>query len=151
MLEIAKEKINKKEIENISVQKGDAENLLFPNNMFDVVMVAFGIRNFEDLNKGLKQIYQVLKPGGLFIILEFSKPSIFPVKQLYKFYSGFFIPFFGRIFTKNKKAYKYLPESVNKFPEGKELVKILEDCGFSETSFIPLSLRICSLYRGKKP
>ena len=151
MLKIGKEKIKKKQLENIiELQEGDCENINFSNNSFDAVIIAFGIRNFENPAAGLKEMNRVLKPGGTVIILEFSKPTIFPVKQLYNFYFLYILPFFGRLFSKDKFAYSYLPESVYAFYEGKNFLIKLEQSGFIKTKHIPLSFGIASIYIGQK-
>ncbi|MBU3676825.1 MAG: bifunctional demethylmenaquinone methyltransferase/2-methoxy-6-polyprenyl-1,4-benzoquinol methylase UbiE, partial [Chitinophagaceae bacterium] len=116
----------------IVLMKGDAENLPFPDASFDAVTVAFGVRNFENLDKGLTEIFRVLKPGGQFIILEFSKVKTFPIKQLYAFYFRYVTPMIGKIFSPNKQAYTYLPNSVAVFPEGEEMNVILQKIGFKQ-------------------
>ena len=113
-------------------------------------MVAFGVRNFEDPLKGLKEIYRVLKPGGFFIVLEFSKPEKFPVKQLYNFYFSFILPLIGKFISGDKRAYEYLPESVKVFPSGKEFLNLMQDAGFQKTYLKKLSFGIASLYCGFK-
>jgi demethylmenaquinone methyltransferase / 2-methoxy-6-polyprenyl-1,4-benzoquinol methylase len=151
MLEIGRQKISKLKLGTlISLQSGDAENLPFPDNSFDVVMVAFGIRNFENLGKGFDEIYRVLKKDGLVAILEFSKPARFPVKQLYRFYSRFIMPFAGKSISGDAKAYSYLPESVKAFPEGEALVHIMNNHHFANAHYMPLTFRIVSLYFGNK-
>jgi demethylmenaquinone methyltransferase/2-methoxy-6-polyprenyl-1,4-benzoquinol methylase len=151
MLEVGREKIKKKNLENkISLQLGDSEKLLFNDNIFDAVIVSFGVRNFEDLEKGLKDMYRVLKPGGTTVIIEFSKPKIFPFKQIYNFYFKAILPVVGKIISKDRAAYTYLPESVKSFPDGKDFLNILEKIGFKKTTCIPLTFGISSIYIGKK-
>ncbi len=149
MLAIAKAKISKKKLDNIiELLQADSENLPFGDNAFDAVTVAFGVRNFEDLEKGIKEIYRVIRPGGKAVILEFSMPTKFPVKQLYKFYFKFILPLFGRLVSKNKFAYTYLPASVSTFPQGVEFVNILKKTGFDATKHIKLTFGIASIYIG---
>lgn len=134
----------------IILQKGDSENLSFENNYFDAITVGFGVRNFENLEKGIAEIYRVLKPGGTFVVLEFSKPRKFPVKQLYNFYFKYITPTVGKIFSKDSSAYSYLPESVNAFPDGEDFLNVLRKAGFTETKAIPQTLGIASIYISKK-
>lgn len=151
MLKIGKEKIKKQGLEHaIQLEQGDSENLRFEASAFDAIIVAFGVRNFEDLEKGLKEIFRVLKNNGTVVILEFSKPVKFPVKNFYTFYFRYILPFVGRIISKDKAAYTYLPESVNAFPDGKDFLKILEKTGFKTLQCIPLTFGISSIYIGKK-
>lgn len=151
MLKVGIQKMKAKEVDHIiSLRLGDSENLAFSENSFDAVTVGFGVRNFENLNKGLTEILRVLKPEGRILILEFSKPNFFPVKQLFAFYSRFFIPFFGKMFSKDKRAYMYLPESVEAFPEGNEFLDILTEVGYSNVSSIRLSGGIATIYIGVK-
>jgi demethylmenaquinone methyltransferase / 2-methoxy-6-polyprenyl-1,4-benzoquinol methylase len=134
----------------IELVNADAENLPFDDDTFDVAMVAFGVRNFEDLEKGLSEIRRVLKNGGLIVVLEFSKPERFPVKQLYNFYFRNILPGIGRLISKNNSAYTYLPDSVGHFPSGKDFTSFLEKTGFSETTIKPVTMGIASIYTGKK-
>lgn len=151
MLNVGKQKINKKKLnDTIKLQLGDSEDMCFPDNSFDAITVGFGARNFENLNKGLKEMYRVVKPGGRVLILEFSKPKNFPVKQVYNFYFSNILPFWGRIISKDKAAYTYLPESVNAFPEGKHFLEIYRNCGFSNVRQVVLSFGIASIYVGEK-
>jgi demethylmenaquinone methyltransferase/2-methoxy-6-polyprenyl-1,4-benzoquinol methylase len=151
MLEIGKEKILKKGLSSIiTLQKGDSEHLEFEMNSFDAATVAFGVRNFENLEQGLKNIHRVLKRDGKLVVLEFSQPESFPVKQLYSFYSRYILPAFGKLFSKDKNAYTYLPESVKQFPYGKGFLTIMEQCGFSQVSCISLSGGIATIYCGIK-
>lgn len=151
MLAIGKTKINKKGLrEIIRLETGDSEDLNFPDNSFDAVTVAFGVRNFENLQKGLKEMARVLKPGGTVAILEFSKPKKFPFKHLYHFYSKYILPSFGRIVSKNKEAYTYLPESVSAFAEDKAFLAEMEKAGFKQVKQKRLTYGISTLYSGSK-
>ena len=151
MLSFGRSKVKTLGVANrITLQKGDAEELGFQDNYFEAVTVAFGVRNFENLSKGLSELYRVLKPGGIVCILEFSKPSVFPVKQFYSFYSFYILPFFGRLFSKDNSAYRYLPESVERFPDGKELLAILKSSGFKETCQYRQTFGITTIYTGIK-
>lgn len=151
MLAIGQQKIEQKKLNNnITLQKADSENLPFEDNYFDAVTVAFGVRNFENLEKGLSEIRRVLKPDGQFIILEFSKVKVFPLKQLYHFYFRYVTPFIGRIFSKSNQAYTYLPNSVAVFPEGEEMCVILQNVGFKQPLCRHVSFGIASIYQSKK-
>lgn len=151
MLQIAEKKIEAKKLQSkIKCIKGDSENLVFENHSFDAITVAFGVRNFENLEKGLQEIFRVLKPGGNFIILEFSKVKKFPMKQLFTFYFRYITPVIGRIISKNNLAYKYLPNSVAFFPEGEQMVVILKNIGFTEVICKEVSQGIASIYHCKK-
>lgn len=151
MLAIGKKKIAEKKLDKIIfLQKGDSENLDFADNTFDAITVGFGVRNFENLEKGLKEMKRVLKPNAKIAILEFSKPKIFPMKQLFGFYFNFVLPLVGKIISKDKSAYSYLPESVKVFPEGNDFVKVMEKVGFHSVKCIPLTFGICSIYIAKK-
>lgn len=151
MLDIGKEKIEKLGLNNeIKLLKGDSETINFDNNTFDAVTVAFGVRNFENLEKGLKEILRVLRPGGKLVILEFTRPSLPIIKNLYNFYLKNVAPKIGRLISKNNNAYQYLNDSVQKFPEKKFFIKILDKLGYKYTSFKTLSLGICSIYLAEK-
>lgn len=151
MLDIASEKIQKRGLsDKFEVRLGDSEKLLFDDNEFDAVTVAYGVRNFENLEKGLSDMLRVLKPGGKAVILEFSKPKVFPVKQLYSFYFHYVTPSIGKIFSKDNSAYKYLPESVEAFPDGKDFIALMERVGYRNTKNRPLAFGICSIYTGIK-
>ena len=151
MLNVGREKMKKKGLDHIiDMQSGDSENLHFDDNKFDAIIVAFGVRNFENLEKGLTEMNRVLKPGGKAVILEFSKPSIFPFKQLYNFYFRWILPKVGKLVSKDSAAYTYLPESVNEFPYGANFLKILDSTGFKHTQCKPLTLGISSIYIGEK-
>jgi len=151
MIEIGIQKILRKNLQNIvKLEIGDAEELDFPNNHFDAAMVAFGIRNFENLEKGLIEISRVLKDGSPLLVLEFSKPTLFPVKQFYWFYSKIVLPIAGRIISKNSSAYTYLPDSIAEFPFGTKMVEIFKNCGYEYCRYKPLTFQIATLYIGIK-
>ncbi len=151
MLEIGKEKVAKKGLDNlIEMVLGDSENLPFEDNSFDAVTVGFGVRNFEDLDKALLEIYRVLRPGGIFVVLETSQPEKFPFKQGYKFYAKYMIPFFGRLFSKDKNAYEYLPESAEAFPYGEDFNNILKKNQFISVHNYPLMFGAASIYKAFK-
>jgi demethylmenaquinone methyltransferase/2-methoxy-6-polyprenyl-1,4-benzoquinol methylase len=152
MLEIGRKKIEKERLENvIHLQKGDSEAINAASDSFDAVMVAFGVRNFENLEKGLSEMLRVVKPGGRLIILEFSKPRWKAMRSLYNLYMGIIAPAVARWFRQNKEAYQYLNASANAFPERQQFVEILNKLGYCDTGFKPLSLGICCIYTGKKP
>ena len=151
MLEIGKKKIEKERlVDKIRLQQGDSETINFAENTFDAGMVAFGVRNFENLEKGLMEIQRVLKPGGQLVILEFSRPDK-PVRSLYNLYMGIVAPQMAKWFRQNKEAYQYLNKSANAFPDKKDLVEILNKVGYSDTRYKSLSLGICCIYTGRKP
>jgi len=151
MLDIAEEKIIKRnQSAYFEVRLGDSEKLLFDNHTFDAVTVAYGVRNFENLEQGIADMLRVLKPGGKAVILEFSKPKTFPIKQLYNFYFNYITPTVGKIFSKDASAYTYLPESVNAFPDGKRFTDLMEKVGYQNTKAKPLAFGICSIYTGTK-
>lgn len=151
MLAIGREKVAAAGLAGrIDLQLSDSENLPFPNHTFDAAIVAFGVRNFENLDRGLQEIARVLKPGSRFVVLEFSKPSRFPVKQLYGLYFRYILPLIGRLVSKDPAAYTYLPDSVNAFPDGKSFLQRLENVGFIENKQIPLTFGIASIYHGIK-
>jgi len=151
MLAVGREKMKKKGLsDKIELLSGDSEQLQFEDNKFDAVIVSFGVRNFENLEKGLADMYRVLKPGGKAVILEFSKPKSFPFKQLYNFYFKWILPKIGNTISKDQAAYTYLPESVRQFPDGENFLNILEKVGFKNTQCKPLTLGISSIYIGKK-
>jgi demethylmenaquinone methyltransferase/2-methoxy-6-polyprenyl-1,4-benzoquinol methylase len=151
MLSFGKEKIKKLGLDQIiELTLGDSEKLAFEDNSFDAITVSFGVRNYENLEKGLTDMLRVLKPGGYCLILEFSNPKNFPMKQLYSFYSKAILPLLGRIISKDPAAYTYLPESVKAFPDGQQFLQILQKVGYSETKWIPMTGGICSIYLGRK-
>jgi demethylmenaquinone methyltransferase/2-methoxy-6-polyprenyl-1,4-benzoquinol methylase len=151
MLKYGNEKIVKLGLEHkIELILGDSEKLPFDDNTFDAITVSFGVRNFEHLEKGLIDMFRVLKPGGKALVLEFSKPRSFPMKQLYNFYFKNILPVLGKMFSKDNTAYTYLPESVNAFPDGEDFLKVFESSGFKKTKCIPLTFGISSIYIGEK-
>jgi len=150
MLEIGRNKLQKAGLQHIELLKGDSETILFDNNSFDAVTVAFGVRNFQDLELGLNEIKRVLKPGGKLIVLECTKPKLPVIKNFYNLYLNVITPWIGRVISKNKNAYQYLNESVQKFPEGKDFVEILNKLGYKNASCKTLSLGISSIYSGEK-
>jgi demethylmenaquinone methyltransferase / 2-methoxy-6-polyprenyl-1,4-benzoquinol methylase len=151
MLNLGREKLLKSGLDKVvELQTGDSEAINFPDGSFDAVTVAFGVRNFERLELGLSEIYRVLRQEGKLVILEFSKPKIRGIQQLYNLYMGIVAPGMGRIFSKNSAAYQYLSDSVKHFPEGKDFTAILDSTGFKETTCKRLSLGICSIYCGTK-
>lgn len=151
MLEVGRQKIDKQGLsEKITLQNGDSETINFPDNSFDAVTVAFGVRNFENLEKGLSEIRRVLKPGGKLVVLEFSKPRRSGFRVFYNIYMKIVAPQFGKMFSKNKEAYSYLNNSIQAFPEGDQFVSILNQLGYSHTLCKKLSLGICAIYCGSK-
>ncbi|TAH01891.1 MAG: bifunctional demethylmenaquinone methyltransferase/2-methoxy-6-polyprenyl-1,4-benzoquinol methylase UbiE [Sphingobacteriales bacterium] len=151
MLDLGRDKLKTRKLTDvITLQNGDSEAINFPDNSFDAVTVAFGVRNFENLEKGLQEILRVLKPGGMLCVLEFSKPTLPGIEQLYNLYLGILAPEIAKIVSKNKDAYKYLNNSVRAFPEGKAFTAIMNLSGYKETTCRKLSLGICSLYTGRK-
>lgn len=151
MLEIGRSKVKKYGLEQqVSLQYGDSESLPFEKNYFDAITVAFGVRNFENLEKGLSEMYRVLKPGGVQVVLELSVPQTPVLKQLYLLYSKYILPVVGRLISKDQKAYQYLPESVEAFPSGKAFADILKKIGFKKVEVQPLSLGIATIYSCKK-
>ncbi len=151
MLDVGRQKlINKDLTSQIQLQHGDSENLSFSENQFDAAMVAFGVRNFENLQKGLSEMCRVVKPGGQIVVLEFSRPRRFPVKQLYSFYFKHILPRVGRMVSRDKGAYTYLPESVDAFPDGPAFLHELEKVGFEQTAEKRLTFGIATIYSGIK-
>jgi demethylmenaquinone methyltransferase/2-methoxy-6-polyprenyl-1,4-benzoquinol methylase len=151
MLDVGIKKIAKKQLDNlISLEVGDAENMKFDDASFDAITVAFGVRNFQNLEKGLQEFHRVLNNKGVAIILEFSQPEKFPVKQFYNFYFTRILPFFGKLISKDSSAYTYLPESVNNFPYGEKFLNILKSCGFSNVKEKRLSFGIATIYVAEK-
>ncbi|GAB4330102.1 MAG: bifunctional demethylmenaquinone methyltransferase/2-methoxy-6-polyprenyl-1,4-benzoquinol methylase UbiE [Bacteroidales bacterium] len=149
MLEHGRKKVRRKGLDNlITLETGDSEALRFADNSFDAVMVAFGVRNFGNLRKGLSEMHRVLKPGGMAVILEFSMPRKWPFRRLYLFYFRFILPLVGRLVSGDPAAYTYLPESVSQFPDGTDFLKILEDTGFHNTKHTSLTFGIASIYTG---
>jgi len=151
MLEVGRKKVKAKKLSNvIEMQLGDSENLSFEDNYFDAVTVAFGVRNYENLKLGLSEMLRVMKPEGHVVIIEFSKPSKFPVKQIYNFYFKSILPRVGKMISKDSSAYEYLPESVSAFPHGQAFIDIMQEVGFTEAKAIPLTVGISSIYWGSK-
>ena len=151
MLNVAKKKIHDRNLGHVfSVQLGDSEGLNFEDNTFDAITVAFGVRNYENLEKGLADMLRVLKPEGKIVILEFSKPKAFPVKQGYNFYFQYGTPFFGKLFSKDQRAYTYLPESVAAFPDGNSFTSLMDKVGYKHTKHRSLTFGISAIYTGTK-
>lgn len=151
MMNVGREKVKREGLEkSISFQREDCTKLSFPENRFDAITVAFCIRNFEDLDRGLQEMYRVLTPGGHLVILELSEPDYFPMKQLYAVYSKAVIPTLGKLLSKDRSAYTYLPQSIKAFPQGEVMQKIIRKAGFSQVSFKRLTLGICTLYFATK-
>lgn len=151
MLDVGIEKMKRKGYDDvIKMQIGDSEKLPFEDGHFDALTVGFGVRNYENLEKGLADMLRVLRPGGKAVILEFSKPKKFPVKQLFGFYSKRVIPFLGRTISKDRRAYEYLPESVEAFPEGQDFLDIMSKIGYQNVQRKPVSGGIATIYTGTK-
>jgi demethylmenaquinone methyltransferase / 2-methoxy-6-polyprenyl-1,4-benzoquinol methylase len=151
MLSIGRKKLDRLHLnDKIELLTGDSENLQFPADSFDAATVGFGVRNFEDLEKGLSEIRRVLKPGAMLVVLEFSRPGKFPMRQLYNFYFKNILPGLGRLISNDKSAYTYLPESVAAFPDGTDFENILKKVGFKETSCKSLTFGISSIYTARK-
>ncbi len=151
MLEMGRKKMVKKGVDHIiTMEVGDSENLGYEDNAFDALTVGFGVRNFQDLEKGLSEMLRVVRPEGKIAILEFSKPKKFPIKQYYAFHSKYVIPFFGRMISKDASAYTYLPESIKAFPEGKSFEEIMRKLGYKDVYSILCSGGIATIYIGTK-
>jgi len=151
MLEVGKEKIKALNLdEYITLEEGDSTNLTYEDDFFDALTVAFGVRNFENLPRGLKEMNRVINKGGKAVVLEFSNPKSFPFKQFYSFYSLYILPLIGRVFSKNKSAYTYLPESVKAFPDGDKFLDLMREAGFSQCKKKVLSCGIVTIYSGIK-
>jgi demethylmenaquinone methyltransferase/2-methoxy-6-polyprenyl-1,4-benzoquinol methylase len=147
MLEVGRDKVKKLGVqEKITLLNGDSEAINFSDNTFDAVTVAFGVRNFQNLEKGLSEILRVLKPGGKLVVLEFSKPKMPLVSTIYNLYMKFITPGVGKLFSSNRDAYKYLDASIQKFPEGKQFTTVLDQVGFKGSYQKKMSLGICSIY-----
>lgn len=152
MLSLGEQKLRKKGLTGkIRLMPGESENIIFPDNHFDIAMSAFGVRNFSDPLKGLSEMNRVLKPGGALMVLEFSRPKTFPFRQLYFFYFLNILPFFGLIFSKDRKAYRYLPDTVMKFPDNEDFIRLMSSAGFTGTGQMKLTFGIASIYTGMKP
>ncbi|MEX6688424.1 bifunctional demethylmenaquinone methyltransferase/2-methoxy-6-polyprenyl-1,4-benzoquinol methylase UbiE [Danxiaibacter flavus] len=151
MLEVGRQKVEKLGLSKfITLHNGDSETINYPDNSFDAITVAFGVRNFENLEKGLKEMLRVLKPGGKLVVLEFSRPKQTGFKSIYKLYMNIVAPGVGKFFSKNKDAYQYLNDSVQAFPEREDFIRIMSSLGYTDTYFKPLSLGICCIYCGSK-
>jgi len=151
MLKIGEVKVSKKGLANIiKLEPGDSENLRFDDNYFDAVTVAFGVRNYENLLKGLQEMNRVMRPGGLVAILEFSKPHAFPFKNIYNFYFKNILPNVGKMVSKNDEAYTYLPESVQQFPENKDFMEVMKKAGYKNINQQRLTFGIATLYSASK-
>ena len=151
MMNVGREKVKAAGLESrISFAKEDCTALTFPDKRFDAITVAFGVRNFEDLDKGLREIHRVLDDNGKLVILELSEPDWFPMKQLYAIYSKVVIPTLGKLLSKDQSAYTYLPQSIKAFPQGEIMSDIIRKAGFSQVNFKRLTLGICTLYLATK-
>lgn len=151
MLEVGRKKISKKKLgDRIEMVQGDSENLPFEDNTFDATMVAFGVRNFQNLSAGLSDMNRVIKPGATCVVLEFSKPKKFPIKQIFGFYFKRIMPSLGKLVSKDSRAYTYLPESVDAFPEGSAFIDIMHNCGYKNCQQKMLFGGVASIYWGKK-
>jgi demethylmenaquinone methyltransferase/2-methoxy-6-polyprenyl-1,4-benzoquinol methylase len=151
MLEVGQKKVTKANLNKIiSLQVGDSEQLPFPDHQFDAITVAFGVRNFENLEKGIQEMYRTLDTKGHLLVLEFSKPTLFPFKQIFNFYFKYILPLIGRLSSKDDRAYQYLYESVQAFPDGEAFLEIMRKCGFKNPQQVPLTFGICSIYKGTK-
>ncbi len=151
MLNVGREKIKRRGMDQtIEMLRADSESLPFEDNYFDAVIVSFGVRNFENLSAGLTEMNRVLKNEGTCLIIEFSKPKVFPFKQLYSLYFTYVLPLIGKFVSKDKSAYTYLPESVRQFPDGQDFLGILHSAGYKNTKCIPLTFGICSIYLAQK-
>ncbi len=151
MLQVGREKLKNLKLEGmISLKNGNAETVFFPDNSFDAIVVGFGVRNFQDLKKGLGNLLRMLKPGGILVVLEFSYPRNAFIKAFYNFYFSYITPFIGRIFSKDTRAYSYLTESVKAFPDNERFTSIMTELGYTNSSFEPLSFGIAAIYRGEK-
>ncbi|MFT4643784.1 MAG: demethylmenaquinone methyltransferase/2-methoxy-6-polyprenyl-1,4-benzoquinol methylase [Planctomycetota bacterium] len=150
MLDVGRQKSIKKGIKNIDWVKGDSEDLSFEDNTFDAMTVGFGVRNFGNLEKGLSEMRRVLKDGSPLVVLEVSEPDKFPMKQIFGIHFNYILPFVGKMFSKDSRAYNYLPESVKAFPRGNDFVEILKKVGFTKIEYKPLTFGICAMYTCEK-
>jgi demethylmenaquinone methyltransferase/2-methoxy-6-polyprenyl-1,4-benzoquinol methylase len=149
MLAVGRDKLRERHLDHrITLQRGDAEDLEFADGAFDLVLVAFGVRNFENLGRGLEELRRVLRPGGVLVVLEFSQPRAFPMKQLYGFYSRHILPRVGRTVSGDSGAYDYLPESIQAFPDGDDFLGVMNEAGFDGLKQKRLTFGVASLYRG---
>lgn len=151
MLNVARQKVARRQLTDVTLVQGDSEGLPFDSSSFDAVTVAFGVRNFENLEQGLREMKRVLVPGGRMLVLEFSKPSVFPVKQLFRFYSSTILPFLGGLISKDRAAYDYLPQSVEQFPEGEDFMAVLRAVGMAQIRQYRLSFGIATIYFSVNP
>jgi demethylmenaquinone methyltransferase/2-methoxy-6-polyprenyl-1,4-benzoquinol methylase len=150
MLAIGRRKIAARGLsDRIMLQRGDAEHLPFADEAFDAILVAFGVRNFQDLDAGLREMHRVLRPGGVLVVLEFSRPRVFPVKQLFGVYSRHILPRIGSAVSRDNGAYQYLPDSVAAFPDGDDFLLRMRAAGYYDLAWEPLTFGIASLYRGR--
>ena len=150
MMQVAREKCRRRGITNIRFEKEDCTALSYPDNSFDALTSSFGVRNFQELEKALGEMHRVLRPGGHLVILELSSPTKFPMKQLFPVYAKYVMPTLGRLFSKDAKAYRYLPESIAAFPQGEVMQGILEKVGFSKVEFRRYTGGICTFYLATK-
>ncbi len=151
MMEIGRAKVKEAHLDDIiTFEKQDCLDLTYPNESFDAVTAAFGIRNFQDLDKGLKEMCRVLKKGGMLSIVELTTPVSFPMKQLFWIYSHTFLPVYGKLISKDNSAYSYLTKTIEAFPQGEQMMQILKKAGFAETRFERLTFGICTLYIATK-
>ncbi|MBM6992099.1 MAG: bifunctional demethylmenaquinone methyltransferase/2-methoxy-6-polyprenyl-1,4-benzoquinol methylase UbiE [Prevotella sp.] len=151
MMAIGREKVAALHLDDtIEFKKEDSLDMSFDDETFDAVTAAFGIRNFQDLDKGLKEMCRVLKPGGHLSIVELTTPVSFPMKQLFRIYSHTFLPMYASMISKDKSAYKYLTATIEAFPQGEQMMEILQKAGFQKTSFQRLTFGICTLYLAEK-
>lgn len=151
MLNVGEIKIKKKNLNKIiSLEQGDSENLRFVDQEFDAVTAAFGVRNFGNLKKGLSEMHRVLKDGGVCMVLEFSKPTVFPLNKIFNLYFKYLLPVIGKVKSKDPKAYQYLYESVQAFPDYENFASILKEVGFKEVTWKPQTLGICTIYLARK-
>lgn len=151
MLDMGRQKMKKRKLDDrIELKYGDSENLPFEDNTFDAMTVGFGVRNFENLLKGLTDMHRVLAPGGRAAVLEFSMPRKFPIKQLYNFYFMHVLPRIGKLISKDHRAYTYLPESVKVFPDGEKFLDVMRQAGFTNVEARPVSFGIATIYLGSK-
>lgn len=152
MMQIGVQKVKKIGLENrIRFEKQDGTALTYANNTFDAVTVAFGIRNFENMANGITEMLRVLKPGGKAVIVELSRPETFPINQLFNLYASVVLPIAGKLFSKDIKAYHYLPASIRVVPQGKEMTRLMKQSGFERISHVRYSFGVCSMYSGYKP
>ncbi len=151
MMKFGREKITKLSLDKkITLKYGDAETCDLPSNSMDAITIGFGVRNFENLEKGLTNILRILKPGGQLCILEFSSPRKFPVKQFYNFHFKYITPTLGKLFSKDTRAYTYLPESIKAFPDNERFTAILQKVGYKNASFSPVGMGLASIYLAEK-